>query len=52
MYRQIELKYKYKFRIFIDETASFGTLGRTGRGVTEHFNIDVNKQTRKQYGTV
>lgn len=30
---------KYKLRIFVDESISFGTLGPTGRGVTEHFNI-------------
>lgn len=30
---------KYKLRIFVDESISFGTLGATGRGVTEHFNV-------------
>lgn len=30
---------KYKLRIFIDESVSFGTIGLHGRGVTEHFNI-------------
>ncbi|OQV16257.1 Serine palmitoyltransferase 1 [Hypsibius exemplaris] len=35
----IALKRKYKFRIFLDETFSVGTVGGTGRGVTEHFNI-------------
>ncbi|XP_017790138.1 PREDICTED: serine palmitoyltransferase 1 [Habropoda laboriosa] len=30
---------KYKLRIFIDEGISFGTLGKYGKGVTEHFNI-------------
>lgn len=39
---QIELKYKYKVRIFIDESASFGVLGDTGRGITEHFDIPVS----------
>eukprot|EP00118_Oscarella_pearsei_P002334 m.10264 g.10264 ORF g.10264 m.10264 type:complete len:473 (+) comp22097_c0_seq2:29-1447(+) len=33
----VELKYKYKARLFIDETVSFGVLGANGRGVTEHF---------------
>lgn len=37
---QIELKLKYKFRLILDETWSFGVLGRTGRGVTEHQNVD------------
>jgi len=37
---QIELKEKYKFRIILDETWSFGVLGRTGRGLTEAQNVD------------
>lgn len=37
---QIELKRRYKFRLILDETLSFGVLGRTGRGVTEHQNVD------------
>lgn len=37
---QIELKLRYKFRLILDETWSFGVLGRTGRGVTEHQNVD------------
>ncbi|XP_046684296.1 serine palmitoyltransferase 1 [Homalodisca vitripennis] len=36
----IELRKKYKLRIFIDESISFGVLGKTGRGVTEHYGID------------
>ncbi|VEL11859.1 unnamed protein product [Protopolystoma xenopodis] len=36
----IALKYKYKVRIILDETVSFGVLGSTGRGVTEHFGIE------------
>lgn len=39
-YTQIELKEKYKFRIILDESWSFGVLGRTGRGVTEAQNVD------------
>ncbi len=38
--RIVELKMKYKFRILLDETWSYGVLGRTGRGVTEHQNVD------------
>jgi serine palmitoyltransferase len=34
------LKEKYKFRIMLDETWSFGVLGRTGRGLTEAQNVD------------
>jgi serine palmitoyltransferase len=37
---QIELKLKYKFRLILDETWSFGVLGRTGRGLTEHQHVD------------
>lgn len=35
----VELKWKYKVRIFLEESFSFGVLGASGRGVTEHFNI-------------
>uniref|UniRef100_H2ZH95 Serine palmitoyltransferase 1 n=1 Tax=Ciona savignyi TaxID=51511 RepID=H2ZH95_CIOSA len=41
--RLVELKYKYKVRLFVEESLSFGVLGDTGRGVTEHFNIPVEK---------
>jgi serine palmitoyltransferase len=30
---------KYKYRIVLDESFSIGTLGRTGRGLTELFNV-------------
>lgn len=36
----VELKYKYKFRIFIDESMSFGVLGN-GRGLCEHYKVPV-----------
>jgi len=36
----IELKHRFKFRLILDETWSFGVLGRTGRGVTEHQHVD------------
>ncbi|CAJ2508834.1 Uu.00g138600.m01.CDS01 [Anthostomella pinea] len=36
----IELKEKYKFRLALDETWSFGVLGRNGRGLTEAQNVD------------
>ena len=36
----VEMKYKYKFRIVLDETWSYGILGATGRGVTEQQNVD------------
>jgi serine palmitoyltransferase len=31
---------KYKFRLILDETWSYGVLGRTGRGTTESQNVD------------
>ncbi|KAJ8607588.1 hypothetical protein MRB53_040219 [Persea americana] len=36
----IDLKMKYKFRLILDETWSYGILGRAGRGITEHQNVD------------
>lgn len=35
----VEFKYKYQVRIFLDESNSFGVLGETGKGVTEHLNV-------------
>ncbi|KAH8988171.1 serine palmitoyltransferase [Lactarius hatsudake] len=34
----IGLKHKYKYRLILDESISFGTVGRTGRGLTELYN--------------
>ncbi|PWN50584.1 PLP-dependent transferase, partial [Violaceomyces palustris] len=34
-----ELKRKYKFRLILDESISFGTIGATGRGLTELYGI-------------
>ncbi len=34
-----ELKKRYKFRLILDESLSFGTVGATGRGLTELYNI-------------
>jgi 7-keto-8-aminopelargonate synthetase-like enzyme len=36
----VDLKLRYKFRVILDETWSYGVLGRAGRGLTEHQNID------------
>lgn len=38
----VDLKKKFKIRLFIDESRSFGVLGDCGRGITQHFNINVN----------
>lgn len=43
MLAKIELKYKYKVRLIIDESASFGVLGQTGRGLTEHFDVPIEE---------
>ncbi len=37
----VELKKEYCYRLIIDESISFGTLGKTGRGVTEHYGIPI-----------
>ncbi|KAJ1813804.1 serine palmitoyltransferase component [Coemansia sp. RSA 2598] len=36
----VDLKHRYKFRIILDESYSFGVLGKRGAGLTDHFNID------------
>ncbi|GAB7361557.1 hypothetical protein MBLNU230_g1609t1 [Neophaeotheca triangularis] len=36
----LEIKEKYKFRIILDETWSYGILGQTGRGLDELKNVD------------
>ncbi|XP_062340420.1 serine palmitoyltransferase 1 isoform X1 [Osmerus eperlanus] len=38
----VKLKYKYKVRIFLEESVSFGVLGKHGRGVTEHFGVNID----------
>lgn len=35
----VALKNKFKYRLFLDETLSIGTLGSLGRGLPEHFGI-------------
>eukprot|EP00898_Chlorokybus_atmophyticus_P005627 jgi/Chlat1/6065/Chrsp4S06339 len=39
----VALKENYKFRVMVDESYSFGVLGPTGRGATEHWGIPVGK---------
>jgi len=35
----VPLKHKYKLRFFIDESVSFASLGKSGRGILQHRNI-------------
>ncbi|TPX51389.1 hypothetical protein SeMB42_g00487 [Synchytrium endobioticum] len=37
--RLIELKTKYKYRLIIEESMSFGVLGKRGAGITDHFDV-------------
>ena len=37
----LSLKAKYKWRIFVDESLSMFVLGKTGRGITEHFGLPI-----------
>ncbi|KAF6200627.1 hypothetical protein GE061_005070 [Apolygus lucorum] len=39
----VDLKNRHKVRLFIDESISFGTLGDTGRGITEYYNIPIEE---------
>ncbi|CAN6466260.1 unnamed protein product [Victoria cruziana] len=39
----IRLKEKYRFRVLIEESNSFGVLGKSGRGLSEYFEIPVEK---------
>lgn len=37
--RIVELKNKYKYRLFLDESLSIGVLGGTGKGLPEHYGV-------------
>ncbi|MEX1041603.1 MAG: aminotransferase class I/II-fold pyridoxal phosphate-dependent enzyme [Pirellulaceae bacterium] len=37
--RFVEIKDKYKGMLFLDEAHSIGTMGKTGRGMVEHFGM-------------
>ncbi|KAJ8626215.1 hypothetical protein MRB53_019522 [Persea americana] len=39
----IRLKEKYRFRVVLDESNSFGVLGSSGRGLSEHFGVPIEK---------
>ena len=35
----LEIKQRFCYRLIVDESTSFGAIGATGRGITEHFGI-------------
>lgn len=37
----LALKNRFRYRLILDESLSFGTMGATGRGITEHFGVNV-----------
>ncbi|KAL7210852.1 hypothetical protein ACSBR2_013846 [Camellia fascicularis] len=39
----IRLKEKYRFRVLLDESNSFGVLGSSGRGITEQYRVPIEK---------
>jgi serine palmitoyltransferase len=39
--RLVDLKFKYKFRLVLEESYSFGVLGPTGRGICEEFKVPI-----------
>ncbi|GJU60192.1 long chain base biosynthesis protein 1-like protein [Tanacetum coccineum] len=39
----IRLKEKYRFRVLLDGSNSFGVLGESGRGLTEHYKVPIDK---------
>ncbi|KAJ4976377.1 hypothetical protein NE237_001483 [Protea cynaroides] len=39
----VKLKENYRFRVLLDESNSFGVLGDSGRGLSEHYGVPVEK---------
>ncbi|XP_051136101.1 long chain base biosynthesis protein 1 isoform X2 [Andrographis paniculata] len=39
----IRLKEKHRFRVILDESNSLGVLGSSGRGLTEHYKVPIEK---------
>lgn len=39
----LALKDRFRYRLILDESLSFGTMGATGRGITEHFGVKVTE---------
>jgi hypothetical protein len=43
----IKLKEKYRFRVILEESHSFGVLGKSGRGLAEHYGVPVSVSPKK-----
>ena len=39
----VKLKEKYLFRVILEESHSFGVLGKSGRGLAEHYGVPIDK---------
>ncbi|KAK1326081.1 Long chain base biosynthesis protein 1b [Acorus calamus] len=39
----VKLKEKYRFRVMLEESHSFGVLGASGRGLSEHYGVPIEK---------
>ncbi|KAK3151070.1 hypothetical protein QOZ80_3AG0241330 [Eleusine coracana subsp. coracana] len=39
----VKLKEKYRFRVILEESHSFGVLGKSGRGLAEHYGVPIEK---------
>lgn len=38
----VRLKEKYRFRLILEESHSFGVLGNSGRGLAEYYGVPVS----------
>ncbi|CAA6673557.1 unnamed protein product [Spirodela intermedia] len=46
----VKLKERYHFRVILDESNSFGVLGSSGRGLSEHCGVPVNRHNHVRAG--
>jgi len=44
----VELKHKYKYRLILDESQSFGMIGDHGKGITEYYGVPVSRSTQHE----
>ncbi|XP_044763245.1 serine palmitoyltransferase 1 isoform X2 [Coccinella septempunctata] len=47
----VEIGEMFKMRIFLDETYTLGVFGKNGRGLTEHFGVDISR-IDMSFGTI